>query len=191
MKHSQLRNHIQGSFLKEEYLEAFLVQSAYIESLLKVHVDFSCWKAAGGIKIDENPVSLAMYKATREYNLYQIIDFLYSAKLISEDLRTTLDSYRLNRNIILHDLIKEIIRKEDFEKELKNICETGNEIIGEEEFTKIIKLIDLMEKNREEEKNKQLESTVPEKKSPTDTNIPKIDNPSSDRNAATGEIKIP
>jgi len=163
MKHTQLKNHIKGSFLKEQYLEAFLVQSAYIESLLKLYLDFSYWKAAGGIKMSENSILSVMYKKIQRYGLNELTVFLHSAKLISEDQKKILNSYRKKRNSILHDLIKEMIAKETLENELKEVCEIGNKIINSSEFAKIVSLVDLIEKkDREKEKSTKLEGSAEE-----------------------------
>lgn len=43
MNREDLTNHIKGSYLKKQYLESFLVQSAYIEGLLKLLADYSFW----------------------------------------------------------------------------------------------------------------------------------------------------
>ncbi len=40
MKHKELRDYIQGAILKQEYLEAFLMQGVYIEGLLKVYIGY-------------------------------------------------------------------------------------------------------------------------------------------------------
>jgi len=39
MKHKELKNHIEDSFLKMQHLEVFLVQSAYIKGLLKLYIN--------------------------------------------------------------------------------------------------------------------------------------------------------
>lgn len=157
MRHEQLKNHIHGSFLKEQYLEAFLVQSAYIESLLKMHADFNSWKSCGGEKMNEKPILVTMYNQIQRYNLSELIDFLYKSKLISDEQKNSLNHYREKRNRVLHDLIKEI-SKETFERELKETCEIGNKIIDGEEFKKIHSLINFIEEDVKLENTSKKES---------------------------------
>lgn len=157
MRHEQLKNHIKGSFLKEQYLEAFLVQSAYIESLLKIYADFNCWKSCGGEKMVEKPIFVTMYNQVQKYNLSELIDFLYRTKLISGEQKHLLNQYREKRNKVLHDLIKEI-GKEAFEKELQDICIVGNKIIDSEEIRLIINYLLGDEITEEWEKYKNLAS---------------------------------
>ncbi len=145
MKHEQLKNHIKGSFLKEQYLESFLVQSAYIEGILKIDADFNYWKAAGEKEMSKNPVLMAMYKKIDKYNLNALTGFLYESKIITKKTKGLLDSYRKKRNRVLHDLIFEI-SKETFEKDLKDVCTIGNKIIASREFVKIPSMIDFLEK---------------------------------------------
>jgi hypothetical protein len=144
MRHEQLKNHIKGSFLKEEYLEAFLVQSAYIESFLKIYADFNSWKSCGGEKMDDDPILVTLYKQIQRYNLNELIDFLHKSKLISDEQKNLLNYYREKRNKVLHDLIQEI-SKETFERELQEACVVGNKIIDGEEFKKIHSLINFVE----------------------------------------------
>jgi hypothetical protein len=143
MKHRELTDHIQGSFLKKQYLEAFLVQSAYIESLLKLYVDFSLYNLVGD-KHFEDKVSLSMRKKFDKFNLNDLIKFLYDAEKISKQQRDALNMYRENRNRILHYIIQEI-GKDGFEESLKEICILGNEIIGGQEFIRMATIIDNIE----------------------------------------------
>jgi len=179
MRHEQLKNHIKGSFLKEEYLEAFLVQSAYIESFLKICADFNSWKSCGGRKMSEDPILVTMYHQIQRYNLNELIDFLYKSKLISEEQKKLLNNYREKRNRVLHDLIKEIA-KETFEKELQETCVVGNKIIDGEEFKRIHSLIDYLENDEklENTQKKELINLVPGKSQNN-----------SDRDGPTGKPK--
>lgn len=157
MKHLELKNHIKGSFLKRQYLEAFLVQSAYIESLLKTYADYSYFNST-----EKRSYTDKVLNATREsierFSLNELTKFLHKANLISKDKRDLLNSYREIRNKMMHDLITEI-RKDDFEKKLETICEQGNKIIESDEIEKIAKLIDFFDL-AEEDRNKILSSSV-------------------------------
>jgi acetate kinase len=140
MKHKELTNHIEGSFLKRQFLEAFLVQSAYIESLLKLYADYIFFNATDGKSYDDKVLNVLRGNVER-YNLNDLISFFYKADLISKDQRKLLDSYRARRNKVLHDLIKEI-RNDAFEKELEDICKTGTAIIEDSKFKKIAEILE-------------------------------------------------
>jgi len=144
MKHRELIDHIKGSFLKRQYLEAFLVQGAYIESLLKLSADFNFFLATNSKKKKRPKILDVTAKNIERMGLNDLINFLYRAELISKPQRDLLDTYRGRRNKMLHDLITEI-KKEGFDKELKEICEKGNEIIEGKDFIKLAKLIDYLE----------------------------------------------
>lgn len=143
MKHRELTNHIKGSFLKRQFLEAFLVQSAYIESLLKLFADYSFFNAAQD-KAFSDKVLVAARKNIEKFGMNDLVKFLHDAGLVSKEQKKLLNTYRERRNRMMHDLIKEIA-KDGFEAELKEICEKGNEIIESAEIIKIADLIDYME----------------------------------------------
>ncbi len=144
MKHRELTDHIKGSFLKRQYLEAFLVQGAYIESLLKLFADFNFFQVAD-INDPNHPKIL---DATRDnierMGLNDLINFLHKADLISSEQKNLLHTYRIRRNKMLHDLITEI-KKDEFDAELRAICEKGNEIIEHKDFIRMAELIDFLE----------------------------------------------
>lgn len=184
MKHEQLQNHIKGSFLKEQYLEAFLVQSAYIESLLKIYADFEYWRSCGGEKMNEKPIFVTMYNQIRRYGLNELIDFLYKSKLISDEQKNQLNHYREKRNSVMHDLIQEI-SKETFERELQETCVIGNIIIDGKEFKKISSLIDLIyeDKKLEDDTKKETKDLSSEKNLERNQNNP-------DRDGSVGKSTI-
>lgn len=144
MKHRELTDHIKGSFLKQQYLEAFLVQGAYIESLLKMFADLNFASATRMHSVKGHDVIAAAREQLTEMSLYKLIVFIKEAGLISKEKFDQLDKYRVIRNQTIHDLIKEI-KKEEFDAELKKVCEQGNKIIESEEFSKIGEIIDKME----------------------------------------------
>lgn len=151
MKHRELIDHIQGSFLKRQFLESFLVQSAYIESLLKIYADYSYFIATG--KKTDNKILNVVSGNIDKFSLNDLVKFLYKADLISQEQRDLLNIYRDRRNRMLHNLIKEI-QNNDFEKELKEICEKGNEIIESKEILEIAELVDYIELPQDEDLGK-------------------------------------
>lgn len=146
MKHRELTDHIKGSFLKRQYLEAFLVQSAYIESLLKLSADYSFFLATSKVRKPSPPKILEVVSRNLErMALNDLINFLYKAEVITKKQKDLLDEYRIRRNKMLHDLITEI-QKDKFEVELREICEKGTLIIEDQAFIEMADLIDFLEK---------------------------------------------
>lgn len=156
MKHRELTDHIKGSFLKRQYLEAFLVQGAYIESLLKMFADLNFSSATRMHTVKGHDVIVAAREQLTEMGLYKLTVFIEQAGLISKEKFDQLDKYRIRRNKTIHDLIKEIKNKE-FDAELKGVCEQGNKIIESEEFSKIGEMLDQMESEALAEGNVHIE----------------------------------
>lgn len=146
MKYQELRNHILGSHLMRHDLEAFLIQSAYLESLLKTYIDFHFFHETDG-KSFENKLLKAVKKDIEKYSLASLIDLLKRADLLSEEQRKLLDDYRRKRNTILHDLLGQVAT-ESFEEELRSAYETGKKITDSEEFKQMENLLDNIEKER-------------------------------------------
>lgn len=144
MKHRELTDHIKGSFLKQQYLEAFLVQGAYIESLLKMFADLNFRSATRMHTVKGHDVIAAARRQLTEMGLYKLIIFIKEAGLISKEQSDQLDKYRERRNQIIHDLIKEL-KKEEFDAELKKVCEQGSKIIESDKFSKMGEILDQME----------------------------------------------
>lgn len=155
MKHEDLKNKIEGSILKQEYLEAFLLQSAYIESLLKLFVDYELFFAAKLDKVDKAHDSdrIRLIEALREkvgrYGFYDLVELLYESERIDKEMRNLLDNYRKKRNNIFHDLLKSI-QGDGFDAEIKDVCQKGRDIIHGEKFAKMVGLVDYMEKKDDE-----------------------------------------
>ncbi len=160
MKHRELTDHIKGSFLKRQYLEAFLVQSAYIESLLKLFADFRFFEATNTSGSSRPKILTATEKTIERMGLNELINFLHKSELLSKTQKDLLNTYRERRNKMLHDLIKEI-RKPEFDAELREICEKGTAIVEGKEFIEMAELVDYLEgppKNSEPKKP----PTIPE-----------------------------
>ncbi len=151
MKRKQLVDHIQGSYLKEQYLEAFLVQSAYIEGLIRVFADYQYWQKVTEKKKKKDPVIVELRRRIEKYNLSELIYFLFRSNLIDVDQKNILNGYKEKRNIVMHDLVKQIAASE-FTKELKTACELGNKIIGDSKFKEIEGMLDYIYDPVEEEK---------------------------------------
>lgn len=128
MLHQQLKNHIEGSILKEQYLEAFLVQSAYIESLLKLYVNYVFWDEFSKDQ-DDTPMKKCLSKKLKKFNLYNAIEFLSDSEIINDEIKTNLHTYRQKRNDTLHELLQQIDNQE-FDQHLKDICHLGENIIN-------------------------------------------------------------
>ena len=148
MKHKELTNHIQGSFLKKQFLEAFLVQSAYIESLLKLYIDYTFFLETEGASFT-NKMLDTFRESVERYGMAQVVSFLYKSELITDEQKKLLDSYRVRRNKVMHDLLGEIndIR---FEEELEAICKKGTEIIENKAFKEMAELIENYDGGAEE-----------------------------------------
>lgn len=150
MQREKLVNQIKGSYLKEYYLDAFLVQSAYIEGLLRLFADFSYWQETKDKTKKSSPLILEIRKKIRKYPLNELIDFLHRGELIDDDQKKELHSYREKRNEVMHDLVGKIAAKE-FEQALKNTCELGEKIIEGKKFKEMEDLIDAQEEEIPEE----------------------------------------
>lgn len=150
MKRTELVNHIHGSYLKKQYLEAFLVQSAYIEGLLKIYTDYTYWEKISKIVGLEDKFSGELRNRINKYGLKELIDFLYKSNLIDSEQKRTLHNYREKRNQVLHDLVLQISNME-FDNDLKITCELGNKIIADEKFKKIETVLDELEDRQKKE----------------------------------------
>ncbi len=146
MKIEELIDHINGSILKQQYLEAFLVQSAYIESILKTYFDFNYFTTFSDkgkprvSKIFPSKLFEAIRKKSDKMSLQEIINLLHSSELIDIEIKRKLELYKLKRNNVIHHLTKEIANN-NFESELKEICELGQEIINTKKFEIIVNYI--------------------------------------------------
>lgn len=149
MKHLELTNHIKGSYLKQQYLEAFLVQSAYIEGLLKMLVDFSYYKEVGNDKLEASKLLQTINSDLKKYQLAKAATFLYASGIIGNDLHQALNEYRVHRNTVMHDLLSKL-GESAFEKDLRSVCEKGDNIISTPEFKKIAAVVDNIEKFTEQ-----------------------------------------
>jgi hypothetical protein len=157
MKHADLTDHIKGSYLKKQYLEAFLVQSAYIESLLKLAVDYSFWdKIVRNIETEKQDRYFirTVNDLVESQNLNNCIHFLKKTNLIDGSQASKLHAYREKRNKILHDLVKQM-NTQTFEIELKEACNLGIEIVSSDAFIKAVTILEHLDISRESESKDQ------------------------------------
>ena len=139
MRHDALANLIRGSFLKEQYLEAFLVQSAYIEDLLKVFANYNFF-----VETKASPMALALAKRIEKYSFHELVELLAEAKAIDDDQKNALDVYRKHKHKIMSDLLKDTSRDE-FERQLRAACERGTAILEGKQFREIAELVESLE----------------------------------------------
>lgn len=144
MRHKELTDSINGSILKKDYLEAFLMQSAYLEAVLKYIADYNFFISLEA-KIEDNPSGSIFYGEIRENfnkkSLYELTSFLYKVKIFDKELYEKINKYREKRNKILHDLVTQLL-KDKFEQELEQTCSLGNLILSDKNFAHMIKLIE-------------------------------------------------
>lgn len=161
MKHQDLVDNIEGSYLKKNYLEAFLLQSAYIESLVKLFFDLNFSKYTSKNSSDkqdgdEGRRKLFLKTLNSHFdktNIVEILRLLEASGLISKEQHNLLDKYRIKRNKVLHDIVFEM-GAGTFESDLKGACDIGKIIVKSEEFvqmgTIVQKFEELFEKKAQE-----------------------------------------
>lgn len=124
-----------------------MVQSAYIEGLIKLFADYSFWKATA-----DQPANKLMDVTRKRFetmSLSELVRLLHDADLIKKTQKSNLDKYRNKRNKVMHDLITEI-HNSNFDEELRGICELGTMITEDEEFKRMAKLVEFLEIQSEE-----------------------------------------
>jgi len=147
MLHQELQNQFRGSFLKRQYLEAFAIQSAYIEGLIMLYYELSL-----AVELDDSTGSKKLLKQYIDVfdgrvGIAQVIKMLVGAEMLTKEEGKTLDGYRIKRNKTLHQLLAEFHRSE-FEETLKQTYQIGDALIATEKFQIIASLVDDMEKYR-------------------------------------------
>lgn len=151
MKRNELVNHIKGSYLKKQYLEAFLVQSAYIEGILKLFMDYKFWQnVVDGGKEDSKMIN-ELRQEVGKYSLNESIIFLSKCDFLDKNQTQDFHEYRKRRNNVMHDLVKQIATTE-FEKEMRQTCDLGDKIIDNPKFQEIEDILDSIEQDIENQK---------------------------------------
>ena len=164
MKRIDIEHNIEGSRLKKQFLEAFLLQSTYIEGLLKkiIEDEFSNNVSLpllmaefnkDNSKIPQpNKLIQSIEKKLLRQNLSEIINQLKDTKVIDDQsLINKLHKYREDRNNILHSLVTSI-SEDDFDRDIEKLVDLGKEILEteimikgaesvqrKEDFTEVIK----------------------------------------------------
>jgi hypothetical protein len=154
MKYQELRNHILGSHLMRHDLEAFLIQGAYIEGLLKIYADYKLYNETEG-KSYSNKLLGAIRSEIEKYSLFGLIELLKKAECVSNSQKDLLDNYRKRRNKVLHDLLGQVT-EESFERDLVDVYKMGENIINDNEFKGMEELLDNIEKDVEERKKNEI-----------------------------------
>jgi DNA-binding CsgD family transcriptional regulator len=125
-------------------LEAFVLQSAYFESLIKLFIEL---KFNISIK-DGEPKTIDFFnKQIKEYSLFNLIDFAFQAGWLTEDKTRLMHQYRQKRNDVLHDFLRQVSDK-DFEIELKETYDIGKKILLFPEFSATSKSFELIEQQK-------------------------------------------
>ncbi|MFZ2167784.1 MAG: helix-turn-helix domain-containing protein [Minisyncoccia bacterium] len=142
MKKDELMGRIERYRDEGNILEAFVLQSAYIESLIKLFADI---KLRISIKTSEPKVIQSLKTKTDNYSLNELTKFLISCGWLPSEKKSLLDRYRTKRNKVLHDLLRQI-RTKDFENEMQEVYKDGVEIISLTEFSVTDQFFGLIEK---------------------------------------------
>lgn len=93
-----LVNQAEGAFLKKEFLEAFLIQSCVIEGVLKNYASVKLSHLSSQSSIFRNKLE--------NFEFARLVDNLFAAGKISQDLYENLDKYRKKRNDVIHKLLE-------------------------------------------------------------------------------------
>ncbi len=144
MKRQDVINNIQGSNLKKQFLEAFLLQSAFIESLLKQLIEDDFFQTvifkvithpSQKSSLDEPKQITVVKERLLRQNLFEIIEYLVKVGVIDPGLKTKLHTYREKRNGVLHDLVGKMSLV-DFEAELEGLVSMGTVILDDQAMVK-------------------------------------------------------
>lgn len=132
MKHKELLNQIEGYLKLGHYLQAFLVQSAYIESLIRVRQDFQLFVELGKTgygSLKNKPYLQEINKDLQRISVQKIVSRLEKSGVFdkSKDEPKTLYLYFDKRNAVIHNLTLEMSGAQ-FEKELEAVCSIGKKI---------------------------------------------------------------
>ena len=127
-----LLNQAEGSFLKKEFLEAFLIQSCLIEGVLK---DYASMKLSS--LLSRNRTFKNKY---RNYGTARLIDLLFATGNINDKLYGNLVRYWKERNNVIHELLK-YDDKEKLDNVLQQAYNLGKGMKGfiVEDMTKEVK----------------------------------------------------
>lgn len=109
----------EAAFASKKYLEAFLVQSCLIESIVKTYAFISLKPI-----LDAHPT---LKRKSDGFESARLADELFIAGKIDGDLYEKLNLYRKKRNAVIHN----ILRFDDvktFERELRDVYKVGKDM---------------------------------------------------------------
>lgn len=142
MTQKELINRIEEYESDGQLLEAFVLQSAYIESLIKLFIDVK-------FKLDIRDANIWVLETLKDdlkdATLYKLTEFIFQCKWLPEDKKSLMSNYRIKRNEVMHDLLREI-RKSDFNNEIKSVYDNGKSIIAIPELSTINGFNKILEK---------------------------------------------
>ena len=119
--YQHLLDEAEGAYLKQEYLEAFLIQSCIIEGVVKNYA---------AEKLDYIIVGNNLLKDKFDnWDVSRLVDSLLIAGKIDSFLYKKLNDYRKKRNNVIHDLLSHE-DKNLLDGELKSAYELGKEMKG-------------------------------------------------------------
>lgn len=110
------------AYSRGEYLQAFLLQSCIIEAVVK---DYSNLKL--GALVGRSNV---LKKKFESFELARLMDDLFLAGKIGQDLYERLSTYRKKRNTVTHQILKYGEGSQTLEQELKAAYEVGRSMKG-------------------------------------------------------------
>lgn len=128
-------------------LEAFVLQSAYIESLLKLFVDI---KLSLAIRDIDSSVMKSIKKRVEQYSLYELTRFVFDNNWLPKENKDLFKDYRIKRNKVLHDLLRQIATKK-FDVEIGEVYRKGREISTLTEFSITDRFYSVIEKQAQGE----------------------------------------
>lgn len=144
MEHQDLVDYIEAAYKLKQYLSAFLMQAAYIESVVKINLDFV---VSDNIEKQDTNFYKALRKKLDKFGIMDSLKFLKDTDALSEEHYKILDEYRIKRNKIVHDLIFQMMNNPSFEKELKETYNKAHtSIISSEWFKEVVEIVEIVEK---------------------------------------------
>lgn len=154
MKYEDLRIRIQKARQEGLLLEAFLIQSAYVEGVFNLYIDLNIKVALEkhdelmSENIYEESIKNTINDRIRRYGLDAMIHFMYDSKLINMEEKKLFDKYRTNRNKLIHHLL-EHINTDIFERELLIFLDKGDLIIKNKKFGIVNNLFNITENKKQ------------------------------------------
>lgn len=135
MKKYKLKDKITELETNNQILEAFILQSAYIESLIKLFVDY---KTTIVLQKVENTINLQIKEKliNDKSSIYDLINLIFNCCWLDLGYKDDFERYRIKRNEIIHELLRKT-GEETFVDEVTEVFTLGKKItnISELSFT--------------------------------------------------------